>query len=67
MKTLLEAALVAGFIIGLHLIAGFIYTYAAWLGILLLAWTLGSLLLIVLRELGMRAYDLPKVRQRASR
>ena len=65
MKTLLQSALIAGFIIGLHLIAAFMIEYAAWLGILLLAWLMGSLMLIVLKELA--NYEMPDVQRRSSR
>lgn len=65
MRDLLQALLIAGFIIGLHLIAGFLYEYAAWLGILLLAWLMGALLLVVLR--GLAGYEMPQMRRGTQR
>lgn len=65
MKTLLEAAVIAIFIIGIHAFAGLVITYVPWLGILLFAWVFSAVVLALLSALGVNVIDLSKLRSRA--
>lgn len=65
MKTLFEAAVIAAFIIGSHLFAAAVITFAPWLGILLFAWVFSSVVLALLSALGVNVIDLSKLRSRA--
>ena len=66
MKNLLGGLAFAGFIIGLHLVAGLLITYAAWLAIPLLALTFSAWVFIIFNELGVIEIDLSKMRYEAS-
>ena len=66
MKNLLGGLVMAGFIIGLHLVAGLIITYAPWLAIPLLALAIAAWVFVILNDLGVIEIDLSKLRYETS-
>lgn len=62
MKQLFGAVTIAFFIIGIHVLAALIITYAVWLGIVLFAWVMTAVVLAMLNALGVTSIDLSKLR-----
>ena len=67
MKTFLLSLSIALGFVGVHVIVGWLVTYAVWLAVLLMSWGFVAIFMLFLRDMGVVSYDLSKVFSRASR